>query len=35
MLLGIPGGKTGLEKAMNYLNNIPDIYVEEVTKHAE
>lgn len=35
MLLGIPGGKTGLKKAMNYLNNIPDIYVEEVTKHAE
>lgn len=35
MLLGIPGGKTGLEKTMNYLNNIPDIYVEEVTKHAE
>ncbi len=35
MLLGIPGGKANLEKAMNYLKKTPDIYVEEVTKHAE
>ncbi len=31
MLLGIPGGKAQLEKAMNYLKTIPDIYIEEVT----
>lgn len=35
MLLGIPGGNAELEKTMNYLKKIPDIYVEEVTKHAE
>ena len=35
MLLGIPNGKDGLNKAMNYLKKISDIYVEEVTDHAE
>lgn len=35
MLLGIPGDENELKKAINYLQNIPDIYVEEVNKNAE
>lgn len=31
MLLGIPGGRAELERAIAYLTRIPDIYVEEVT----
>lgn len=31
MLLGISGGREQFDKAMAYLKNIPDIYVEEVT----
>lgn len=30
MLLGIPGGRSRLQKAIDYLGAIPDIYVEEV-----
>ena len=33
MLLGIPGGDTELQRAMNYLRSIPDIFVEEVDGH--
>ena len=35
MLLGIPGDENELKKAINYLQSIPDIYVEEVNKNAE
>lgn len=35
MLLGIPGDETELKKAMQYLQSIPDIYVEEVTDNAQ
>lgn len=35
MLLGINGGHDELNRAINYLNSIPDIFIEEVTKHAE
>ena len=31
MLLGIPGGRKMLERALRWLAGIPDIYVEEVT----
>ena len=33
MLLGIPGGDTELQRAMDYLRSIPDIFVEEVDGH--
>ena len=33
MLLGIPGGDTDLQRAMDYLRSIPDIFVEEVDGH--
>ena len=33
MLLGIPGGRDQMEKALAYLQNIPDIFVEEVTNN--
>ena len=33
MLLGIPGGRDQMEKALTYLQNIPDIFVEEVTNN--
>ena len=33
MLLGIPGGDTELQRAMDYLRSIPDIFVEEVDSH--
>ena len=33
MLLGIPGGDTELQRAMDYLRSIPDIVVEEVDGH--
>ena len=33
MLLGIPGGNTELQRAMDYLRSIPDIFVEEVDGH--
>lgn len=35
MLLGIPGDEAELKKAMQYLQSIPDIYVEEVTDNAQ
>ncbi len=35
MLLGIPGGRQELQQAMNYLNMIPDILIEEVSDRAE
>lgn len=35
MLLGIPGDEADLKKAMQYLQSIPDIYVEEVTDNAQ
>ena len=33
MLLGIPGGDAELQRAMDYLRSIPDIFVEEVDGH--
>ena len=33
MLLGIPGGDAELQRAMDYLRSIPDIFVEEVDSH--
>ena len=33
MLLGIPGGDADLQRAMDYLRSIPDIFVEEVDGH--
>ena len=33
MLLGIPGGNAELQRAMDYLRSIPDIFVEEVDGH--
>ena len=33
MLLGIPGGPAERERAVQYLKSIPDILVEEVSKH--
>ena len=33
MLLGIPGGPAERARAMQYLKSIPDILVEEVSKH--
>ena len=33
MMLGIPGGDTELQRAMDYLRSIPDIFVEEVDGH--
>ena len=33
MLLGIPGGEAELQRAMDYLRSIPDIFVEEVDGH--
>ena len=33
MLLGIPGGEAELQRAMDYLRSIPDIFVEEVDSH--
>ena len=35
MLLGIPGGAEQVEKVMNYLKSIPDIFVEEVSGNVE
>lgn len=35
MLLSIPGDKAELKKAMQYIQSIPDIYVEEVTDNAQ
>lgn len=35
MLLGIPGDEAELKKAMQYLQSIPDIYVDEVTDNAQ
>lgn len=35
MLLGIPGDEAELKKAMQYIQSIPDIYVEEVTDNAQ
>ncbi|MGN0545930.1 MAG: methionine ABC transporter ATP-binding protein [Acutalibacteraceae bacterium] len=31
MLLGIPGGDSEVERAINYLQSVPDVAVEEVT----
>ena len=33
MLLGIPGGDAELQRAMDYLRSIPDIFVEEIDGH--
>ena len=33
MLLGIPGGPAERARAVQYLKSIPDILVEEVSKH--
>ena len=33
MVLGIPGGRETLQAAMTYLENTPDISVEEVQSH--
>ena len=33
MLLGIPGGDAELQRTMDYLRSIPDIFVEEVDGH--
>ena len=33
MLLGIPGGPAERERAVQYHKSIPDILVEEVSKH--
>ena len=33
MLLGIPGGDAELQRAMDYLRSIPDIFLEEVDGH--
>ena len=33
MLLGIPGGDAELQRSMDYLRSIPDIFVEEVDGH--
>lgn len=35
MLLSIPGGTQELQKAMNYLKVVPNVFVEEVVDHAE
>ncbi len=35
MLLGIPGGQQELQKAINYLRVIPNIFIEEVSDRAE
>lgn len=34
MLLGIPGGKEEVEKAVRYLKSVPDIAIEEVKDNA-
>ena len=35
MLLGIPGDRSVLDRAMEYLGKTPNIYVEEVTGNAQ